>query len=1149
MGIQERCSPVMTPGSSDLRVQDHPTPTTPLQEGIHTPLEEVPSPASESSSIPTVGSSSQESPYPSADTPPSDLTVNTPLEESQYNVDESPSPVEDKDTLNLNVSSPLGGPLPQVEVAEPSLVHFTSISHEPIPLLECELAPAIAKSSPERIVSVEVASVSSEYETVHTQTHLDCFSSKPFTLPIGDTEMPSNSRMLTLLEDTTPDDVHLQTKAACPPIQPGCLSRGSSTVNGCEVAPTSSVSTPGNTPVPEHALPETEVVHAPIHAERPSLERLTQRMGNNLDPMSVTPTQVETTPSDNAFLHSETAHLSGVPLGPPKPPSNSPTSNHTPASDATAQSKTESSKKGESAGSLAHRILHTGNKISLANGVPTPGGAPTLSERSRSRIEVVGRLEIKHPPVPAPPKGPSLPIIKKPEPIRRAPVPYINPTPSEQARPPFRAGNTPDQNIYVPPKSCSPSIATDSMPTLSRVTPSSGRTKVVAPPPVRPAPVHPDPRTTSVGKQSALLKSMPVSDVELPSRSRIKSHPKKMTTPISQRRSVALSTQINVKPGPTVQSSGLPSAQPVVRSGASLVPSYKAIATIHTSLAESSNLGMNSDPRSGYQCYARGQVAPSSVQVSVVISTSASAVPESNTHISSLIIQDSINQPRRSTVVGQIPPQVTTSSSEKYAPRPVEKPISSSARNRSNSGSTVRQDSTSGTLFHSSQTRPSNLAIIMEGQGTPRAQSIARSATPPRAFTTAVIGEKVDATTAIHPSTPPTSTHISSMFSIKPSTVQPRKSTVVHEQVTSHPSVRSSNQPVIGLQSGPSPAPGSRNISYPITMARPDKTVELLSHNFRTDNAGVAVATTTRGDLKGHATGTRVPPTPPVGAVTSASSVWNSTTRTPSRIKTKDLISRHKQQNTGEARPPSIAQSLSKSPTSGLSHTAPLAGKAGSNRIDSGIELWDYDPHGITHNRRRGQETSSNGHGSPRDTGSSPFSTSSPVVSSNINCKDSTGPLLSTKKSRASILGSPSPIIGRTHSSRSSRRMSTPPPPESVKASPPSVAGSSTSNLSSTPPGRREPFINRKPQPASQSTSQGGAVAQPGFSTPPRPSTPSSMSHSGSIATSTQATMFTPATSFTMSSRAPSPAIEVANKSWFRRNVLEPVKSKLGYGS
>jgi len=1111
----------------------------------------VPSPASESSSIPTVGSSSQGSPYPSADTPPSDVTVNIPSEEPQYNVEECLSPVEDKVPLTLDVSSPSESTLPQVDVAVHPPVHSASISYEPIPPPpESELAPASATSSPERIISMAVASASSEYEATRTQTLLDGFSSKHLTIPIGDTEVPSRSRMLTRPENTVLDDVHLRAEADCLPIQPACVPpRESSAVNRGELAPTSSVSTPGITSVPKHAHPETEVVHAPIHVERPPPERLTQRMGNNVNPTSVAH-QVGTTPSDSPFLQTETAHPSSVPHEPPKPLSTIPTSHHTaPASDTAVQSKTESTRKVESAGPPAQCILHTGNKATLANGVPTPGGAPALSERALSRVELVGRLEIK--PSPAPSRGP---IVKKPGPIGRTPVPDINPTPSEHARRQVGVANTPNQNLYVPPKPCIPAVATDGVPSLSRATPSGGRIKVEAPPPpVRPAFVRPDPRTSLVGKQSALLNSMPVSDIELSSRSRIKSHPKKMTTPISQRRSVALSTQMNVKPGPIVQPSGLPNAPPVVHSAASLVPIHKAVTMFHTPLAESSNFGINSDPRGGYQCYARGLAAPPSAQVSVAIPVSVSTAPESNAHISSLIIQDSISQSRRSTVVpGQVPPQLTALSSDKYAPRPVEKPMHSSARNRSNSASIPRQDSTAGTLSHSSQTRSSNLAVIMEGQGAARGHSTARSATPPRATTTGVAGEKAYTTTASHPSTLRTSTHMSPISNIKPPVVQPRKSMVVPEQVTSYPAMRSSNQPVIGLQSVPSPAPSSRNISYPITMPRPDKTAnsEILSYNSRTDNSWVAIATDTRGDSKGHATCSRGLPTLPVGGtVTSASSVWSSTTRAPSRIKTKDLISRHKQQNTGDTRPPSVAQSLSKSPTSGLSHTAPLSGKPGSNRTDSGIEIWDLDPYGVMHNRRRGQDISSNGHGSSREPGpSSPLPTNPPGVSSNANNKDNTGPLLSTKKSRASILGSPSPIVGRSHSSRSSRRMSTP-PPEPVKASLPSVAGSSTSNLSSTPPGRREPFINRKPQPGSQSTTQGGAMAQSGVSTPPRSSTPSSMSHSASITTSTQATMFTPATSFSMPSRAPSPAIDVAHRSWFRRVVLDPVKSKLGYGS
>jgi hypothetical protein len=476
---------------------------------------------------------------------------------------------------------------------------------------------------------------------------------------------------------------------------------------------------------------------------------------------------------------------------------------------------------------------------------------------------------------------------------------------------------------------------------------------------------------------------------------------------------------------------------------------------------------------------------------------------------------------------GQIPPQLTTSLLDKPTPRPVDKPVPSSARNRSNSGSTAHQDKIAEALSYSSHARSSGLAVIMESQGTPTGSSIARSATPPMATTRASMGEKVNATKGILPPTLPYSMpRTSSIVNIKHSAIQPRKSITVPEQVTSQLAIPSSYQPAKRRQSVTSPA-----------------------LNPRTDTFGTAGATDTRGGFKGSSTGARVVPASSAsGAVTStASSVWNSTSRTPSRIKTKDLINRHKQPNTNDMRPPSIAQSASpsKSPISGLSATAPLASKTDSNRIDSGIELWDYDPQGGTHNRRRGPETSANGHCSGRDLGPcSALPTNSPVSSSKANSKDNASLLLSTKKSRTSISGFPSPIGSRVHSGR---RMSTP-PPQPVKSHPPSVSGSSssTSPLCSTPPGRREPFINRKPQPASQSTSQGGTSAQSGFSTPPRSSTPSSMSHSASITTSSQATMFTPATSFAIPSRATSPATEVAHKSWFRRLVIDPVKSKLG---
>ena len=337
-------------------------------------------------------------------------------------------------------------------------------------------------------------------------------------------------------------------------------------------------------------------------------------------------------------------------------------------------------------------------------------------------------------------------------------------------------------------------------------------------------------------------------------------------------------------------------------------------------------------------------------------------------------------------------------------------------------------------------------------------------------------------------------------------------------------------------------------------MARLGKTTGAPSHSSRVDvSAGVVGATEPRGEFNGRSVGPKVLPLPPFSgsAAISASPMWNNTARTSSRIKTKDLISRHKRQNVNDVRPTSTGESASPSqaPTSAPSQTATLVGKPSANRIDSGIELWDYDPQGATPDRRRSHDTSTNGHGSPpRGRGSSsPDPTSSPIGTKNTNNrKDGTRTSLSSKKSRMSMLGSPSPAVSL---SQSGIPMSSTLPQEQVKNPLLNVTtgSSSTGSLTSTAAGRREPFINRKPQPTSQSTSYGGAGSQSGFSTPPRSSTPSSVSHSGS--SSTRATMVTPATSFTIPSRVPSPVAEVGSKSWFRRNVIDAVKSKLGYGS
>jgi len=182
------------------------------------------------------------------------------------------------------------------------------------------------------------------------------------------------------------------------------------------------------------------------------------------------------------------------------------------------------------------------------------------------------------------------------------------------------------------------------------------RAKVETPsPPVRPD-VTAAPRATLVGKQLAPLNGVPVPDIDvhLSSRSRIKSLPKKMTTPFGLRRLMALSTQMNSQP--TVQPSGLPSVRPEDHITTSLKSNYSNATTLYTSLIGSSNLGATPGSRSGYQGYARGPGAPPpSVQVSVANSVSGYTALNSNARL--VITQDPIGQSRRSTAVsGQMPP-------------------------------------------------------------------------------------------------------------------------------------------------------------------------------------------------------------------------------------------------------------------------------------------------------------------------------------------------------------------------------------------------------------------------------------------------------------------------------------------------------------
>ena len=1145
--LQERCSPITIPNPPGLSELDVPITITPPHEDALIPPEEAPSPVSLlSSSIPTVDTASQEPSHLSQDAPPLGVTVELSPVEAQCITEECPSTVEDKDFLALGISSPAGsipstvddksssaldvstssGSTSPSAEANPPSVNPTSTSLEPfMPHEESEPAPAIGTSSPEKTVLMARESVCSQDEAVHTQIPLAHSSSNPLTLPTDSAVPSASSGILTPLKNAPADD----TKASHPP----AFVRPESTPlsNKSELALARSALTPEKISEPR---PQPEASCEPDRSRHSTSSRPIPAIGDNVAPVGIVPARSRATTSDSTLSQAEMIHHPNT----SKPlilASTAPVSNRTaltpaPASNTTLRDRSAA----QPVRSPEHLVPLTENRSTSRSGVPALDKIPPLSGRARSgsRSGVFRQpLVVESPPALSPSPGLSTSVgIKQVPPTGVVHTPHGNPPPPESVRTPVEAARPPNQNSSASSKPRVSSVVACSVPTLRNTAQPSERTHIQVEaqgpprPPVRPTHVPPSSGPyTSVGSHLSSLNGTSVPNVKaahLSSRPRIKSHPKKIVTSAEQRRSAVLSSQINVEPG------ARPSRLPVEHSTANLGPSYVSAAQLHTTLVGSQYHGALLENRGGYQSYATRQG-----QVNVSISVSAPAAPNGATRISS---QDPVGQSRRSTIITR---QI---SSQLHAPRTTEKPVHGTVPNRNSVAPVARQDRTAGALSHSSHAKSSNLAAIPESQGVLKGYSMARSATPTTSHAVAVKPNSPSSLPSIIPRT-------SSIVNMKDPTLQTRKSIVLPEQMTSQLGLGARLQPIASLVP-------SGNFSNPVHMARLGNTTEALSHGSWIDiSTGVAGAKELRGEFNGHSVGPKVLPLPPFGgaAAISASPMRNSTARTSSKIKTKDLISRHKQQSANDVRPTSTAESASPSqaPTSAPSQTATLVGKSSANRIDSGIELWDYDPQGAAPDRRRSHDTSTNGHGSSsRDRRpSSPHSTTSPIGTKNTNNhKDGTRTSLSSKKSRMSMLGSPSPTGSL---SQSGIQMSSTPPPEQVK-NPllnATIGSSSTGSLTSTAAGRREPFINRKPQPTSLSTSHGGVGSQSGFSTPPRSSTPSSVSHSGS--SSTWATMVTPATSFSIPSRVPSPVAEVGSKSWFRRNVIDAVKSKLGYGS
>jgi hypothetical protein len=1102
--LQERCSAIAIPNPPGLPELDDPTTITPPHEDALIPPEEVPSPVSLlGSSMPTAGTASQESFCLSQDVPRLSVTVEVSPAEAQGIAEECPSAVEDKDFLALGISSlagsipstvddkrssalgissPSGTTSPPAEANPPSVNPASTPLELFIPPEESEPAPAIGTSYPERAIPMARESTCSQDEAVHVQIPLARSSPNPLTLRTDNTVPSAGSGVLTPLKNAPADD----TKVSHHPVQPAFVCPESTPLsNRGEQALASSPPTPEK--IPEPTRPQAEASCAPDHLRQSASDHPIFSI-DNVAP--VVPARSRTTTSDSTVSQAETIHHPSTSSKPFILASTAPVLNRTalapvPASNVTLLRSKPDRSAAQPIRSPEHLVPLTENKSTSRSGVPTPDKIPTISGRARSGSRSgVFRQPLATDSSPTLSASPALstPFVgRKQAPLTGvAQAPHVNPPPSESVRTPVEAA----RNSSVAFKPRVSSIVACSVPTFHNTAQPSEHTYIQVEaqcprPPVRPThgPPSSGPRT-SVGSHvpSFINNGVSMPDVKaahLSSRSRIKSHPKKMGTSAGQRRSAVFSSTTNVQPA------ARPSGLPVEHSPANLGPSYANATQLHTALVGSHYHGALQENRGGYQSYITRQG-----QVNVSISVSAPAASNGTTRMSS---QDPVGKSRRSTIISR---QI---SSQLPAQRTAEKSVPSTVANRNSVVPAARQDRTAGSLPHSSHTKSSSLAAIPEGQGALKGYSMARSATP---TTLHAAGEKPNSPSSLPSIIPRTS----SIVNMRDPTLQTRKSVVLPEQTT-----------------------------YQLGVAKEP-----------------------RGEFNGYSVGPKVLPLPPFGgaATISASPMWNSTARTSSKIKTKDLINRHKQ-TVNDVRPTSTAESASPSqaPTSAPLQMATLVGKSSASRIDSGIELWDYDPQGAAPDRRRSHDTSTNGHGSfSRDRGASAtHPTSSPIGNKNTsNHRDGTRTSLSSKKSRMSMLGSPSSTVSL---SQSGIPLSSTPPPEQVKNTLLNVTtgSSSTGSLTSTAAGRREPFINRKPQPTSQSTSHSGAGSHSGFSTPPRSSTPSSVSHSGS--SSTWATMVTPATSFTIPSRVPSPVAEVGSKSWFRRNVIDAVKSKLGYGS
>ena len=641
---------------------DDPIAITPPHEDALIPPEEAPSPVSLlSSSMPTVGTASQEPFYLSQDAPPLSVTVELSPVEAQGIADECPSTVEDKDFLALDISS-LEGSIPStvddkgssaLDISSPSgststpaeanlpSVNPAGTSLEPfIPPEDIESAPANGTSSPERTVPMAAESTCSQDEAVHTQIPLTVTRSfsNPLTLPTDCTVASASNGMLTPLKNAPADD----TKASHPPVQPTLVCPESTPPsNRSEPALASSAPTPKK--IPEPPRPQAEASRAPDHSRHSASDRPIPSICDNVAPESVVPARSRTTTSDSTLSQPEAIRCPNTSLKPLILTGTVPVLNRNALAPAPASNTTPLRSKldrsaAQSVRSPEHLVPPTENRSTSPSGIPAPDRIPPFSGRARSgsRSGVFRQpLVMESPPALSASPGLSTPPIgRKQAPLTGvARAPHANPPSSESVRTPVEAARPPNQNFSAAAKPRVSSVVACNVPTFHNTAQPSERTHIQVEaqcprPQVRPTHVPPPTGPhTSVGSQLPTLNYVSGPDMKvahLSSRSRIKSHPKKMVTYAGQRRSAVFSTQINVQPA------ARPSGLPVEHSTANLGPSYASATQLHTTLVGSQYHGASLENRGGYESYAtrRGQV-------NVSISVSAPAASNGTTRMSS----------------------------------------------------------------------------------------------------------------------------------------------------------------------------------------------------------------------------------------------------------------------------------------------------------------------------------------------------------------------------------------------------------------------------------------------------------------------------------------------------------------------------------